>query len=103
MQLPTAPDATEVQPLQTGTEYVKAGMKAKESEEIWNITVPGTVQLRILTPNRFGQMVDSEMAMGPGRAGQQATPLKGVIQRGLMEAIYGSVRTGRPARVNPVR
>lgn len=71
MPLPTDPDATEVQPTQTRTDYIKPGMKAKEGEEIWAITVPGTVHLRILTPNRFGQMVDSEMSMGPGRAGQQ--------------------------------
>ena len=71
MPLPSDLDATDVQAPTTRTHYLKPGMKAGEGEEIWTIQVPGTVHLRVLIPNRFGQMVDSEMSMGPGRQGHQ--------------------------------
>lgn len=71
MSLPADLDATDVQTTVARAQYVKIGLKAGEGEEIWAIQVPGTVNLRILTPNRFGQMVDGEMSFGPNRQGQQ--------------------------------
>lgn len=43
----------------------------KEGEEVWEIAVDGALYLRVTAYNRFGQMVEDEMMVGPKKRGHQ--------------------------------
>ena len=46
-------------------------LKALPGEEIWEITVPGTVHLRVTKKDRHGNLAEGEMSIGPNRQGTQ--------------------------------
>lgn len=42
-----------------------------ENEEIWEVQVSGTIYLQVTTHNRYGQPMQSDLALGPNRVGHQ--------------------------------
>jgi hypothetical protein len=64
-------DQTDTAASRVWPQFVKPGLKAGAGEEIWLIEVPGTIHLRVLITNRFGQLVEGELSYGPNRQGQQ--------------------------------
>lgn len=71
--------------------------------EVWQMQIPGTIHLRTMVPNRFGQLVEDTLTVGPNRVGHQfriSHEDREDNQQHVADSAYDPFRNGILARID---